>query len=250
MIIATDPNTEGEATATYLVRMLRDFPGLSGQPAAVGPADGRRPRFADELTLGRALSGRRRCDVGSGHCSPVKRTAEQSRSLIVDAAGRAFATRPYREITLKDIAEDAGVSAPLIIEYFGSKEQLFDALVDFRAGAEIVFSGPLDGLGERMVSMFARPLEPYKPLSLNILFMSGPSRGEQSQASRQLFGADDRRAGRTMPGPDARLRAELVMSMLTGLAVMRRKMMQEHATGTPEEVVAHYAPLVQELLDG
>jgi len=27
-------------------------------------------------------------------------------------------------------------------------------------------------------------------------------------------------------------------------------MMQEHATGTPEEVVAHYAPLVQELLDG
>lgn len=33
---------------------------------------------------------------------------------------------------------------------------------------------------------------------------------------------------------------------------MRRKMMQEHATGTPpEEVVAHYAPpLVQELLDG
>ena len=29
VIIATDPNTEGEATATYLVRMLRDFPGLS-----------------------------------------------------------------------------------------------------------------------------------------------------------------------------------------------------------------------------
>ncbi|KOS55921.1 recombination mediator RecR, partial [Rhodococcus rhodochrous] len=29
VIIATDPNTEGEATATYLVRMLRDFPGLT-----------------------------------------------------------------------------------------------------------------------------------------------------------------------------------------------------------------------------
>ena len=28
VIIATDPNTEGEATATYLVRMLRDIPGL------------------------------------------------------------------------------------------------------------------------------------------------------------------------------------------------------------------------------
>ena len=29
VIIATDPNTEGEATATYLVRMLRDIPGLA-----------------------------------------------------------------------------------------------------------------------------------------------------------------------------------------------------------------------------
>jgi len=113
-----------------------------------------------------------------------------------------------------------------------------------------VFSGPLDGLGERMVSKFARPLEPYKPLSLNILFMSGPSE-ESSRKLRANYSAQmiDALAER-LPGPDARLRAELVMSMLTGLAVMRRKMMQEHATGTPEEVVAHYAPLVQELLDG
>jgi AcrR family transcriptional regulator len=185
-----------------------------------------------------------------GTAAPVKRTAEQTRSLIVDAAGRAFATRPYREITLKDIAEDAGVSAPLIIKYFGSKEQLFDALVDFRSAAEVLFSGPLDGLGERMVSIFARPLEPYKPLSLNILFMSGPSE-ESSRKLRANYSTQmiDTLAER-LPGPGGRLRAELVMSMLTGLAVMRRKMMQEHATGTPDEVVAQYAPLVQELLDG
>ena len=70
---------------------------------------------------------------------------------------------------------DAGVSAPLIIKYFGSKEQLYEALVDFQAGAQVLFDGPLETLGERMVAMFARPLEPYKPLSMNILFMSGAS---------------------------------------------------------------------------
>ena len=60
LIIATDPNTEGEATATYLVRMLRDFPGLTVTRLASGLPMGGDLEFADELTLGRALSGRRR----------------------------------------------------------------------------------------------------------------------------------------------------------------------------------------------
>ncbi|MCW4352675.1 recombination mediator RecR [Hoyosella sp. YIM 151337] len=59
VIIATDPNTEGEATATYLVRMLRPFPGLSVTRLASGLPMGGDLEFADELTLGRALSGRR-----------------------------------------------------------------------------------------------------------------------------------------------------------------------------------------------
>ncbi|TWF94368.1 recombination mediator RecR [Saccharopolyspora dendranthemae] len=59
VIVATDPNTEGEATATYLVRMLRDFPGLNVTRLASGLPMGGDLEFADELTLGRALSGRR-----------------------------------------------------------------------------------------------------------------------------------------------------------------------------------------------
>ncbi len=60
MIIATDPNTEGEATATYLMRMLRDIPGLTVTRIASGlPMGGGDLEFADELTLGRALAGRR-----------------------------------------------------------------------------------------------------------------------------------------------------------------------------------------------
>ena len=59
IIIATDPNTEGEATATYLVRMLRDIPGLAVTRIASGLPMGGDLEFADELTLGRALAGRR-----------------------------------------------------------------------------------------------------------------------------------------------------------------------------------------------
>ena len=59
VILAMDPNTEGEATATYLVRLLRDFPGLTVTRLASGLPMGGDLEFADELTLGRALSGRR-----------------------------------------------------------------------------------------------------------------------------------------------------------------------------------------------
>lgn len=189
-------------------------------------------------------------EASPGEPEKRRRSSEETRKLILDAAGKAFATRPYRDITLKDIAVDAGISAPLIIKYFGSKEQLYEALVDFQAGAQVLFDGPLETLGERMVAAFARPLEPYKPLSMNILFMSGAS-DESTRLLRENYSTQmiDALAAR-LPGADARLRAELAMSAVMGLAIMRRRMMREHATGTRDEVVALYAPVVQQLLDG
>lgn len=59
VIIATNPNTEGEATATYLLRTLRPFPGLTVSRIASGIPMGGDLEFADEITLGRAMSGRR-----------------------------------------------------------------------------------------------------------------------------------------------------------------------------------------------
>lgn len=58
VILATDPNTEGEATASYLVRLLRDFPNLTISKLASGMPLGGDLEFVDELTLSRALSGR------------------------------------------------------------------------------------------------------------------------------------------------------------------------------------------------
>ena len=58
VIIATDPNLEGEATATYLTRLLVQ-PGLRVTRLASGLPVGGDLEYADEVTLGRALAGRR-----------------------------------------------------------------------------------------------------------------------------------------------------------------------------------------------
>ena len=61
LILATDPNLEGEATATYLARMVNPM-GLTVTRLASGLPVGGDLEYADEVTLGRAFSGRRRVD--------------------------------------------------------------------------------------------------------------------------------------------------------------------------------------------
>ena len=58
VILCTNPNLEGEATALYLTRLL-NIPGLTVSRIASGLPVGGDLEYADELTLGRALEGRR-----------------------------------------------------------------------------------------------------------------------------------------------------------------------------------------------
>ena len=58
MILATNPNVEGEATAMYLARLLKPK-GIRVTRLAFGMPVGGDIEYTDEVTLGRSLSGRR-----------------------------------------------------------------------------------------------------------------------------------------------------------------------------------------------
>ncbi|MGD0558401.1 MAG: recombination mediator RecR [Streptosporangiaceae bacterium] len=62
IILATDPNLEGEATATYLARLVKPMELRVTRPASGLPVGGDL-EYADEVTLGRAFEGRRQLDV-------------------------------------------------------------------------------------------------------------------------------------------------------------------------------------------
>ena len=61
VILATNPNIEGEATAMYLARLLKPA-GLEVSRIASGLPVGGDLEYADEITLGRAFEGRRVVD--------------------------------------------------------------------------------------------------------------------------------------------------------------------------------------------
>ena len=62
VILCTNPNIEGEATAMYLARLLKPL-GIKTTRIASGLPVGGDLEYADELTLGRALEGRREVDA-------------------------------------------------------------------------------------------------------------------------------------------------------------------------------------------
>ena len=62
VILATDPNLEGEATATYLARMIAPLQ-IAVSRLASGLPVGGDLEYADEITLGRAFEGRRRLNA-------------------------------------------------------------------------------------------------------------------------------------------------------------------------------------------
>ncbi|WP_324709978.1 TetR/AcrR family transcriptional regulator [Pseudomonas citronellolis] len=65
-----------------------------------------------------------------------ERQKEQRRASILDAALALFDANGYNATTVEQIAASAGVSAPTVFNYFGSKQEILLALLDRAAGAE------------------------------------------------------------------------------------------------------------------
>ncbi len=86
IILAMDPNLEGEATATYLSRLLNPI-GVTVSRLASGLPVGGDLEYADEITLGRALEGRRVLTAG------MRRAAEEAR-LADEEDAEDFAANP------------------------------------------------------------------------------------------------------------------------------------------------------------
>ncbi|WP_051858008.1 TetR/AcrR family transcriptional regulator [Streptomyces cellulosae] len=175
-----------------------------------------------------------------------RRDAEATKAAILRAARHFLAHHAHADITLKAVAERAGVSAPLILKYFGNKEALFARVMSFETDADALLDAPLDQLGRHMVrhvltSQRDRGVDPI----LRIVF--APFHGEQGDILRANFRTQvSQRLTERLTGPDAPLRAELATSILLGLGVMYgiARGTQVRST-TVEEIVDRCAPAVQ-----
>ncbi|MFI8535564.1 TetR family transcriptional regulator [Streptomyces aquilus] len=183
--------------------------------------------------------------TGSGE-TPARRDAEATKAAILKSARYLLTRHAHADITLKDVAERAGVSPPLILKYFGNKGTLFARVMSFEADAEALLDAPLPELGRHMVrhvleSQSQRGLDPL----LRIAF--APLHGELGDILRANFRTQvtEQLADR-LTGPDAGLRAELAVGTLVGLGAMYGVARVPHLRASAiDDIVDRYAPLVQ-----
>ncbi|GGT25402.1 hypothetical protein GCM10010222_79190 [Streptomyces tanashiensis] len=177
---------------------------------------------------------------------------ETGRDAIIRAARRAFTLKPYAEVTMRGIAAAAGVSPSLIVKRFGTKEALFNTVVDFRPAATELFTAPLPDLGRHLVLTMIDLRDRLRgdPL-LRVVFSLGIEDERTLLRARFREQVTDRLAG-LLTGPDARLRAELVAGQLLGLGATLSLHRPDGATAqtTAERLADLYAPGIQHLVDG
>lgn len=181
--------------------------------------------------------------------APARRDAEATKAAILKAARHLLARHAHADITLKAVAERAGVSPPLILKYFGNKDALFARVMSFETDADALLDAPLDGLGRHMVRhvLVSQSRQGADPL-LRIVF--APLHGAQGDILRANFRTQvTERLTARLTGPDAGLRAELAVAALLGLGVVYGIARGTQVRTTDiEDVVTRYAPLVQEHL--
>lgn len=174
----------------------------------------------------------------------------RTRQTIIDVARSQFADRGFRGTSVRSIAGAAGVDPSLINHHFGDKANLLVATMTlpFNPLEKItgVLDGPLDGLGARLVRTFCESWDPHRDVFTAAVRSTFDGRLENAPLLNFAQVVVTERFTARLEGPDGQLRASLIASQLTGLALMRYVARIEPLASTcVDDVVAAYAPALQ-----
>ncbi len=181
--------------------------------------------------------------------------APSTRQAVLDAARARFASDGFAATTIRRVAADASVDASQVMQFYGSKDKLFAAVMAIPPSAlerfDTAFDGPDVHLGERVVRAYLAawegPPEDSDPL---MAMLRGAIVNEN--ASKQLRDFIESRlldGTRARTDADAALRAGLASSMLVGIVTGRRIIgVPTLVSADTEELVGVLAPAIQQIL--
>jgi len=171
-----------------------------------------------------------------------RRDAAATRSAILEAATRRFACQGYQHAGVRAIAADAGVDAAMVNRYFGSKDGLFAEVVERAFDIRSLVDGDRATLAERLAHrvVYGRDdtvdAQRRIPLLLMLRSATEPHAAELIRPSleRNLL----RPLAEHLGGPDANLRAAMVIAQCTGFAMLNQMLRpQALAEAQQEELV-------------
>ena len=179
-----------------------------------------------------------------------------SRQTVLEAARSRFARDGFNGTTIRNIALDAAVDPSQVMQFFGSKDALFAAVMALPAVTlkrlDTAFQGPDEHLGERVVRAYLEAWEGAAEESQPLMAMlRGAIVNEQASAQLRQFIQSRLVHGTKGRGDGALLRAGLAAAMLIGVIVSRRIIgVPALARADAERLIATVGPAIQQVLVG
>ena len=182
--------------------------------------------------------------------------SERTKLRIQQAAARLFASRSFETVSTRAIAKEAGVDAALIHHYFGSKEGLFQAVLNAAIRPEqleaLVVSESPEDWGRQLVraadEVWTSPAAPaLKAVVRRVLV--GHEGMLREFVTRSLLN----RFLSHIKGPETerRLRASLIGSQMSGLVIARHIIgIEPLASLSTDEVADLIGPVLQHYITG
>ncbi|KPH98654.1 transcriptional regulator, TetR family [Actinobacteria bacterium OK074] len=180
---------------------------------------------------------------------PTPRRSDSTRAAILAAARERFASDGYERATVRVIAKDARIDPSMVIRYFGSKEKLFDAVLDVDLRMPDPAGLSRQEVGRVLVSHFLDLWEEGD--TLTAMLRVGVTNTTGADRIQGIFRDQLVPVARAVcPDPEqVPARAALAASQMLGMALARYVLRFPSAVELPRaEVVAWLAPTVQRYL--
>ncbi len=178
-----------------------------------------------------------------------------TREAVLTAARSRFAASGFTATTIRLVAADAGVDPSQVMQFFGSKDELFAASMAIPQSAlerfNTVYEGPDEHLGERLVraSLVAWEGPPEDSEPLMAMLRGAIANESASEQLRDFLQSRLQHGTKGRGDADAALRAGLASTMLVGVIVGRRVIgVPTLAAADTEHLVALLGPAIQRIL--
>ncbi|NEW27459.1 TetR/AcrR family transcriptional regulator [Nocardia cyriacigeorgica] len=181
----------------------------------------------------------------------MRRSAEETKAVILAVARERFAADGYDRATIRAIAADAGIDPAMVMRYYGNKERLFAAAVEFDLELPDLSAVPRERLGATVVAHFLERWE--RDEALLILLRAGVTNESAAERMRSIFAAQLAPViARAVDDPrQVPLRAGLAASQILGMALGRFVLaFPPLAAMTRQEIIAWIGPTLQRYLTG
>lgn len=180
-----------------------------------------------------------------------------TKEAIRAAARRQFAEKGYEATTIRGVAAEAGVDPALVMHFFGSKDGLFGACIEWPfdpdAALPSLVAGRRSEVGERLVRVFVTTWDDEAGRNPIVTLLGTAMSQESAQRlfrdflTNRLFGP----LAEALDLDHSELRINLAISQLVGLGIARYVLRFEPlASLDSETVIALIAPAVQKHLTG